>query len=74
MSTKTGRAFAVLMAAIATGCANPPTAPSELVLRAADGWVWLTSEQIRRYRCDHGILACEHAIGRMSPRRCRCPQ
>jgi hypothetical protein len=62
----------MLIAATAVGCATPPTAWPSLVLRVADGWVWVDSEQMDRFQCDRGLLTCDDAGGRLSRRRCRC--
>jgi hypothetical protein len=61
-----------MIAAIATGCATQPTAPPTVVLRAADGAVWIQNEEIGRFRCKRGLLTCDAAAGRLSERRCRC--
>jgi hypothetical protein len=61
----------VLVAAFAAGCAMP-TAPSGVVLRPADGPVWLRTEEIDRFRCDRGLLVCSDGGGRVSQRLCSC--
>ena len=62
----------LLTAAIATGCATQLTAPPSIVLRVADGSVWIHTEEIGRFRCEIGLLTCDGAVGRLSQRRCRC--
>jgi hypothetical protein len=64
----------MLIPTLGTGCATPPTAPADVVLRIADGAVWLTTEEIGRFRCERGLLVCDSADGRVSLRRCRCLQ
>ena len=71
MLAGTRRAF-LIIAAIATGCATPRLESPGIVLRAADGAVWIRTEEIGRYRCERGLLACEDPGGRLSQRRCRC--
>jgi len=71
MRAGTRRAF-LIIAAIATGCATPRTSPPDVVLCAADGPVWLQTEEIGRFRCERGLLTCDDAVGRLSQRRCRC--
>jgi hypothetical protein len=71
MRAGTRRAF-LIIAAIATGCATEPTAPPSIVLRVADGPVWLRTEEIGRFRCEQGLLTCDDGGGRLSLRRCRC--
>jgi hypothetical protein len=58
--------------AIATGCSTQLSAPPSVVLRAVDGPVWIRTEEIGRFRCEHGLLVCDDAVGRLSQRRCRC--
>ena len=71
MRAGTRRAF-LIIAAITTGCATQATDPASVVLRAADGPVWLYTEEIDRFRCDTGVLTCDDTVGRLSQRRCRC--
>lgn len=71
MRAGTRRAF-LIIAAITTGCATEPTEPPSVVLRAADGAVWIYTEEIDRFRCETGLLTCVDAGGRLSQRRCRC--
>jgi hypothetical protein len=66
------RCALLIIAAIATGCSTQLTAPSSVVLRAADGPVWIRSDEIGRFRCEQGLLTCDDAVGRLSQRRCRC--
>jgi hypothetical protein len=62
----------LIIAAIAAGCSTQLTAPPSVVLRAADGPVWIRTEEIGRFRCARGLLTCDDAVGRLSQRRCRC--
>jgi hypothetical protein len=62
----------ILMPAIAPGCVTPLTVPPSIILRVADGPVWLRTEEIGGFRCEHGLLVCDDAVGRLSQRRCRC--
>ena len=71
MRAGTRRAF-LIIAAMATGCATEPTAPPSIVLRVADGAVWIYAEEIDRFRCERGRLMCDAGDGRVSERRCRC--
>ena len=71
MLAGTRRAF-LIIAAIATGCATEPTAPPSIVLRLADGPVWIHTEEIDRFQCERGRLICDAGVGRLSERRCRC--
>ncbi len=71
MQAGTRRAF-LIIAAMATGCATQPTESESVVLRAADGAVWIYTEEIDRFRCDTGVLTCDDTVGRLSQRRCRC--
>jgi hypothetical protein len=66
------RCVVSIIAAIATGCTTRLTAPPSVVLRAADGAVWIRTEEIGRFRCEQGLLTCDDAVGRLSQRRCRC--
>jgi len=72
MRAGTRRALSVLIASIASGCAMPPTVPPGVVLRVADGTVWIYAEDIGRFRREIGLLTCDAAVGRTSQRRCRC--
>ena len=74
MRAKNRRAFLIIatLAATAGGCATQPSAPLDIVLRAADGPLWIRTEEIGRFRCDRGLLTCDDAVGRLSQRRCRC--
>jgi len=64
--------LAGLMGASAAGCVTTPTGPPGVVLRVADGTVWIRTEEIGRFRCEDGFLTCDDAGGRLSQRRCRC--
>jgi len=68
------RAVAVFTVAVATGCATSPRESPAVVLRAADGPLWLYTEEIDRYQCERGLLVCTDAIGRRSRRFCRCEE
>ena len=68
------RSVAVFTVAVATGCATPPRAPPAVVLRAVDGPLWLHTEEIDRFQCEHGLLVCTDAVGRRSRRFCRCEE
>ena len=68
------RAVAAFAVALATSCATPSRESPAVVLRASDGTVWLYTEQIGRFQCERGILICADAIGRRSPRLCRCTE
>jgi hypothetical protein len=72
MRAGTRGAIFMLIGAIAAGCATPSTAPPSIVLRAADGAVWIGTEEIGRFRCERGLLTCDDPVGRLSQRRCRC--
>lgn len=71
MRAGTVSAFA-LMGGVVTGCATPPTVPPSVVLRAADGPVWIYTDEVARFRCERGPLICDSGDGRLSLRRCRC--
>jgi hypothetical protein len=66
------RAVAAFTVAVATGCATTSRESPAVVLRAADGPLWLYAEEIDRYRCERGLLMCTDAVGRRSRRFCRC--
>jgi hypothetical protein len=66
------RVVSTLLAASVVGCATPSTAPPTVVIRIADGSVWIDTDEIGRFRCDKGLLTCDDALGRLSQRRCRC--
>ena len=68
------RAVAALIVAVATSCATPSHESNAVVLRAADGTVWLYTEEIGRFRCERGLLVCTDAIGRRSRRFCSCTE
>ena len=68
------RAVAVFTVAVAAGCATPSRDSSVVVLRAADGVLWLRTEEIGRYVCESGLLVCTDAVGRRSSRLCRCEE
>lgn len=72
MRAGTGCVVLMLISAMAAGCATPPAALPSLLLRVADGWVWIETEEIGRFRCEKGLLTCNDAGGRLSRRRCRC--
>ncbi len=74
MRAGTQRVTFLLIAATTTGCATPPTGPPGIVLRVADGTVWIRTEEIGRFQCEKGLLTCDDAGGRLSQRRCRCLQ
>jgi hypothetical protein len=68
------RAVAAFTVGVATGCATPSRESTAVVLRAADGPLWLYTKEIDRYRCERGFLVCMDAIGRRSRRFCRCEE
>jgi len=72
MRAWTRRAVAVLSVALMTGCASNSHRAQAVVLRAADGPLWLYAEEIPRFRCERGTLVCSDSLGRRSQRLCRC--
>jgi hypothetical protein len=72
MLALTSRAIALLGVALAAGCATSQEHPPTVVLRAADGPIWIRTEEISRFRCETGLLQCEDAGGRLTLRRCHC--
>ena len=66
------RAVAVFTVAVATGCATSSRESTAVLLRPADGPLWLYTEEIDRFQCERGLLVCTDAIGRRSKRFCRC--
>jgi hypothetical protein len=68
------RAVAAFAVVVATGCVTPSRDSPPVVLRAVDGPIWLYTEQIDRYQCERGVLVCTDAVGRRSPRLCRCEE
>jgi len=67
-------AVAAFTVAVATGCVTPSREAPAVVLRAADGPLWLYTEEIDRFQCEQGLLVCTDAIGRRSTRFCRCEE
>jgi hypothetical protein len=61
----------LLIAVLGAGCATPSAVPP-IVLRVADGPVWIYPDEIVRFQCERGPLMCDAAVGRVSQRRCRC--
>ena len=68
------RAIAAFTVAVATGCATSSRDSPAVMLRAADGPLWLYTEEIGRYQCERGLLVCTDPIGRRSKRLCRCEE
>lgn len=64
----------VASVALAAGCMTTRDAAQTAVLRAADGSIWIRSDEISRFRCERGILWCDDGTGRLTQRRCRCTQ
>jgi hypothetical protein len=69
------RAVAAFSIGLMTGCASnySYTTPAVL-LRAADGPLWLYAEDVPRFRCERGALVCSDSLGRRSQRLCRCEE
>jgi hypothetical protein len=67
------RRAALLPVILATACASTPQNPL-IMLRVADGPLWLTTDEVGRYVCQTGLLVCQDAVGRTSERLCRCVQ
>jgi len=63
-----------LAAAFATGCTTPSYDSPPVVLRAADGALWLEPDEIDRFQCELGVLVCTAGTGRTSRRLCRCEE
>lgn len=63
---------ALLTAVGAAGCSTLPTEQGQIMLRAADGAIWLRPDDIHRYLCEDGLLVCTDGNGRLSSRLCRC--
>jgi hypothetical protein len=68
------RAVVAFIVVVATGCATTSHESPTVVLRAADGPLWLYTEEIGRFRCEQGLLVCTDAIGRRSRRFCSCTE
>jgi hypothetical protein len=75
MSAIVGNGLAIFAPCIAfvAGCYSAATrADADLMLRVRDGTVWVTSEDMPRYRCVDGVFVCTNDGGRLTLQRCRC--
>lgn len=65
--------IALATAVAAGGCASAPTPGRLTQLHLSEAPRWISATDVTRFGCPRGVMDCLSDGGRLSERRCRCP-
>ena len=68
-----GRISMLAAALVAGGCASVPLSTGSTAIQLSEAPRWISAVELTRYGCAGGVMGCTSDGGRLSERRCRCP-